>query len=175
MSQKYPLNSNGLLLQRSIPFIVCCAAGIAIFWKTLVALTALSIDDALYSHIALIPLFSLAIIIQNRNAIFSKVDYAPAIGMVALLAAFIVYLSAKVLKQGLEQSDYVSLCTVGIVLWIIGGFVGLYGKRAFRRAMFPLLFLFFAIPVPTVVLDRTIRFLQQMSAHTVDGFSDSSG
>ncbi len=86
-----------------------------------------------------------------------------------VLAGLILRFAVNVFQLEVEQNDYLTLCIIGFVLWIIGGFVGLYGKRAFRRAMFPLLFLFFAIPVPTVVLDRTIRFLQQMTAHTVDG------
>jgi hypothetical protein len=54
------------------------------------------------------------------------------------------------------------------MLRTIGGFIGIYGIRAFKRAMFPLLF-FFIVPIPTVALESAIWFLQHMTAETPDG------
>ena len=86
-----------------------------------------------------------------------------------ILAGLILLVIGKTFRPELGAGDYLTVCTSGFVFWIIGGFVGIYGVRAFRRAMFPLLFLFFFVPVPTVVLNRSIGFLQQMTADTVDG------
>ena len=44
------------------------------------------------------------------------------------------------------------------MLWL-GGFLLFYGRRAFRAALFPLLFLMFTVPIPTVLLDGAIRML----------------
>jgi exosortase len=42
-----------------------------------------------------------------------------------------------------------------------------YGFIAFKSALFPLLFLVFIIPIPSIILDPVIRFLQVFSAHAV--------
>ena len=51
----------------------------------------------------------------------------------------------------------------------IGNFIAFYGKRAFQKALFPMLFLIFMIPIPFILLDPIIRILQVGSAQAVDG------
>jgi exosortase len=104
-----------------------------------------------------------------------QVEYAPAIGTTVVLTSMVLFLAGQVYRQGLENYDYLSLCTSGFVLWLIGGFVGFFGKTAIRKAMFPLLFLFFAVPVPAAVLDHSTIFLQQMSAGAVDAIFSMIG
>ena len=160
-----PINSS---LLRNTLFTVFCAVGIAVFWTPLYQLSVISLDDSLYSHIILIPLFSAAIIALKRKDVFSQVEYALPIGASVALAGMGLFLTGGFFKQGLENYDYLSLCTSGFVLWVIGGFIGFFGRPAFRKSLFPLLFLFFAVPVPAVVLDHSTIFLQEMSAGVVD-------
>ena len=157
------------LLLRTIIFAAFSGVGAAVFWGPLQELAALSLDDELYSYIGLIPLFSLAIILLKRKDIFSQVKFAPALGAAVVLTGLALLLIGTVFKPEIGGNDFLSLSTSGFVLWAIGFFIGLYGKRAFKKAMFPLLFLFFSVPVPAVVLDRCVRFLQQMTADVVDG------
>ena len=149
-------------------FAVFCATGIAIFGSPLYHLAVLSINDALYSQIILIPLFSIPIVYLMRKEVFAHLEYAPAIGAAVALMGLMLFLAGTVLKHGLEGYDYLAWCTSGFVLWLIGGFIGFFGAHAFKKAMFPLLFLFFAVPVPAIVLDRVTIFLQTMSAGVVD-------
>jgi len=51
-------------------------------------------------------------------------------------------------------------------LCINGGFIGFYGSRAFRKALFPLLFLIFMVPIPSAVLDGLIKIFLIGSAET---------
>ena len=163
------INSINSLLLRNTLFISFCAIGIAIFWGPLRELAVLSLDEPLYSYIILIPLFSIAIILLKRKDVFSQVKFAPAIGAAGLLTGLALLLAGTVFKPDLGDNDSLSLCTSGFVLLVIGVFVGIYGKQAFKKAIFPLLFLFFLVPVPGVVLDRCVRFLQKMTADTVNG------
>jgi exosortase len=149
--------------------VVFCTAGIAVFWAPLYNLAVLSLDDELYSYIGLIPLFSLAIILLKRRDIFSQVYFSPAIGAAVVLTGLALLLVGTAFKPDLGDKDFLSLSTSGFVLWAIGFFIGLYGQHAFKKAMFPLLFLFFLVPVPADVLDRCVRFLQLMTADAVDG------
>ena len=161
-------NSINSLLLRNTLFTAFCAVGMVVFGAPLYRLTVLSLDDSLYSHVILIPLFSFAIIYLKRKDVFLQVGYAPAIGAAVVLGGLMLFLAGQAHRQGLENYDYLSLCTGGFVLWLIGGFIGFFGWTAIRKAMFPLLFLFFAVPIPAVVLDHSTIFLQQMSAGAVD-------
>ena len=170
-----PINSinttkpiNSLFLRNTLLTVVFYAVGIAVFWAPLYHLAALSLDDPLYSYIILIPLFSIAIILLKRKDVFSQVKFAPAIGVAAVMTGLALLLVGTALKPDLGDNDFLSLSTSGFVLWTIGVFVGLSGRQAFQKAMFPLLFLFFLVPIPAVVLDRCIRFLQLMTADAVD-------
>ncbi len=67
---------------------------------------------------------------------------------------------------GLNQNDYLSLMMLSFLACFIGSFIGVYGTLAFRQALFPLLFLIFIIPVPTVILEPLIKILLIGSAET---------
>jgi exosortase len=166
MNPNNPVNS---LFFRSSFFAALCTAGIAVFWRPLRDLAVFSFADDLYSHIGLIPLFCIALIFLKRRDIFSRIGFSTAVGAAVILSGLILLVIGKTYRPELEADDYLALCTSGFVFWMVGAFVGIYGVRAFRRAMFPLLFLFFFVPFPTIVLNRSIEFLQHMTADTVDG------
>lgn len=52
----------------------------------------------------------------------------------------------------------------GLVAWVIGSFLSVYGPQAFRRAQFALLFLVFSVPIPTFLLNGAVSLLQHASA-----------
>jgi len=60
----------------------------------------------------------------------------------------------------LNQNDYTSLITFSALLLLWGAFISVYGVGAFRKALFPLLFLGFMIPIPSSIMDGIIHFLQ---------------
>jgi exosortase len=51
-----------------------------------------------------------------------------------------------------------------LVVWWIGSFVFAFGGAMFRAHMFPLLFLLFLVPAPTIALNYMVHFLQVESA-----------
>ena len=53
--------------------------------------------------------------------------------------------------------------TLSVILVWEGVFLLCYGFAAFRKAAFPLLFLLLMVPLPEVILDRTIHALQEGS------------
>ena len=169
-----PINS--LLLSNTFLTVMFCAAGIAVFRAPLYHLAVLSLDDPLYSYIILIPLFSIAIILLKRKDVFSQVKFAPAIGVTIALTGLTLLLVGTAFKPDLGDNDFLSLSTSGFVLWTIGGFVGFFGRKAFQKAMFPLLFLFFVVPVPAVVLDQCVPVFTANDCRCGRRpFSDSSG
>jgi exosortase len=81
-----------------------------------------------------------------------------------MLAGVTLYLYGRTLEIELNQNDYSSLMTFSVFLFWTGAFIFFYGPRAFRIAVFPLLFLAFMIPIPSVLIDNIIYALQVASA-----------
>ncbi len=152
------------MLTRHAGFLVFCGVGLALFYNTLVPLLKMSLHSELYSHIPMIPLISLCILIFNRKRIFADLAWEWR-GSFALIALAVVTQVSGNQMTGLTQNDYLSLEMSGAVLWFLGSFVLTYGGRAFRKAMFPLLFLVFAIPIPKFILEPFVDLLQISSAH----------
>jgi exosortase len=163
-----PSPSKHSLLHRIAFYSIFCAIGIGIFWTPFKKLIALSFGDALYGHIFLIPIFSIAVVYIKRKVFFTKLHYAFAQGAPIVLTGLMLFTVGTIYQQRLSGIDYLSLCTIGVVLWVIGGFIGCFGKYTFREAMFPILFLFFMVPIPTFILDRIVLFLQNMTSDAVD-------
>jgi exosortase len=143
--------------------------GLIVYISPLWTLIERSFHDQLYSHVLLVPVVSISLLIMSRKRTFIEIDYSPAVGMSILAAGLVSYAAGILWKQQLSQNDFLFLCMTGFVAWTIGSFIAFYGKGAFQKALFPMLFLLFMIPIPFVILDPTIRILQIGSAHTVDG------
>ncbi len=147
--------------------------GVLVFASPLSAVGKLVFENETYSHISLIPLVSLVLIAIHRKSILAGAGGKPVLGFSICTGAIILYGVAAVLRaffypptlqgQG-EPNDYLSLCLAGLVAWVVGSFLSVYGPQAFKRARFALLFLVFAIPIPTFLLDGVVSLLQYASA-----------
>jgi exosortase len=142
-------------------------SGILIYWIPLTQLANLSFKSELYSHFFLIPVVSLYFFITERKTIFSDINRQWIYGALAISAGLVFLAIGFFSRNAMVENDYLALCVFGFVLWLIGGFIAIFGKEAFRRACFPLLFLIFMVPIPTFLLDRIIYALQMCSAHAV--------
>lgn len=151
--------------------------GVLVFASPLSAVGKLVFKNETYSHIALIPLVSLSLIVIHRKSILSGAFGKPLLGFPICAGAIILFAVTATqrfrfypqpLQYPVEPNDYLSLCMAGLAAWVIGSFLSVYGPQAFRRARFALLFLLFAIPIPTFLLNGAIFFLQQASAEASD-------
>lgn len=145
------------IVTRHIAFLVLCGIGLVFFFIPAAQLLKMSFRSELYSHIPMIPIISLCILIFTRKRILSETRWGWA-GFVLLGLAFAAVLSADRLGV-LDKNDYLSIIISGAVLWFIGSFVLAYGRKAFKEAMFPLLFLIFVIPIPTFILEPFVNLL----------------
>jgi exosortase len=117
-----------------------------------------------YSHFVLIPIVSGYFLFSDRKRIFQNVAGTPAWGVLLALAGTGFWLTGVVYGPGLSLNDHLALATAGLLLIWIGGFLFYQGGRAFRQGLFPLLFLVFLVPIPSVLLEGIIRTLQLASA-----------
>jgi exosortase len=116
-----------------------------------------------YSHIVLLPFISAYLLYVNRVTIFEHPRSGLRSGIVlTVLGTAILWLGATAVVE--EPESRLSLAMLGLVTVWVAGFVLFYGLRALCAAAFPLLLLFFMIPLPPAVLAGVIHFLQKSSA-----------
>jgi exosortase len=123
----------------------------------------LAIRDDRYTHILLIlPISAVLFYLkwkEYRDEVRPTLSYA-----VALLAIF--GLAAVVQRQNspLAPDTHLTLIMLALVTWLLASFALSFGSRAFRAFIFPLLFLYWLVPFPLVVLNRVVSALQWGSA-----------
>jgi exosortase len=147
-----------VLRARTWLFFGICLGSVLVNMTFFRQLLSFSLKNDFSSHILLIPFVSAALILRERAAIFSRVGHSVLVG--AGILAFAVALRVFV--------DALSVKTAAIVLMWIGAFVLSFGMESFRRALFPLLFLVFMIPIPETLLRIIVSTLQRGSADATE-------
>jgi exosortase len=145
------------------------------FYAPLRELWVLSSHDELYSHIFGIPLISAYFLYLKRREIFQNVSYSIRLGIVFLIAGSVLYMVGLSQVVRLTQNDHLSLMTFTAVLMWIGGFILVYGIESVKTNLFPFLFLFFMVPIPGIVVEKAISFLQVGSTEVAYGFFKLTG
>jgi exosortase len=110
-----------------------------------------------YSHIVLIPAVSAYLIFRRRREMFRGTASAHPWGIAALAAGLGLFIAGRALISGPDVRA--SLTTLGALLFWCGAYLVLYGKNGSRRAVFPLAFLAFAVPIPVLAVEKVIAFL----------------
>jgi exosortase len=127
------------------------------------ALVELSMRDMSASHLILVPFVTAVLIFQERDRVFVAGNF-PSLAGVGVIAAGLALLgAASVYRPSPGFDDTLSLQMSAVVVLAIGGFVLFYGTSAARRALFPLCFLVFTIPIPDAVLAPVVSFLKRGS------------
>jgi exosortase len=112
------------------------------------------------SHVLLIPVITLFLIYTERRKIFAVTRTQPLPGIALIVVGLVIYwLGARGFSQ---TSGHVSLTLqiLSIVIIWAGGFLLCYGFAAMRAAAFSLLFLLLMVPLPDLILDRIVYWLQ---------------
>jgi exosortase len=148
-----------LINKRNILFALLSVGAVLTGYTPLRDLLANPIRSEYYSHILLIPLVSGFFLFMGRKEIFSNLKYSYSTGIPLLVIGVLLYGLGWSRGQDLNQNDYASLMTFSVILFWIGGFILFYGAQAFQKAIFPLLFLVFMIPIPSILMEKTISIL----------------
>jgi exosortase len=112
------------------------------------------------SHIIFIPLVTGYLLYAKRRQIREKERFSVLYGVPVILAGLLLYWWGSNAGYRLNQTDYISLKTLSVVVCWIGGFLLLFGTQSFRIALFPLLFLLFLVPMPTFLMKKALLILQ---------------
>lgn len=165
MSNAGSRHVNGYFIRRRVVlFAVLCLLPGAFLWPELYRLSGLVLNDGNYSHIPLIPAISVYFVYTWRDLIFGRFGHAWKSGSTLVLLGTTPLLLARVNAFNLIATNQNSLLIFGLVLLWLGMFLLCFGLQAFRTALFPLLFLFFMVPIPQPLLTNIIIFLQKYSS-----------
>ncbi len=156
-------------------FGLWCGATLLLLYKPVVNLIGLSLRSDNASHIPLIPFLSAYILYIRRASIFKRIGAAPALcaGLAAIGFLFAAWACFK-LSSPMLPSAFSAYALSLVFLWA-AGFALFFGWESFHRAAFPLAFLFLMVPLPDVLLDKVIYFLQSGSASIAEGVFDLLG
>jgi exosortase len=158
-NREEPFKSSPLLI-----FAALSVVAVAIWWIPLVSLFDLALHDEQYTHILLILPISAALLVLDWK---SRPSPRPsgsgaAAGSALLVGALLVRVVARWTVSSADVQ--LSLNVLALVAWWIGAFIVCFGAQAFRRALFPLCFLLWMVPLPRFILDPIVSLLQRGSA-----------
>ena len=164
------LNSNTLslnerwYLNRNWQFVIFNVLFVLAFIGTLRELVLTSWRSEYYTYIPFIPFISAYLIHEDRHNIFSRQDYSLPLGLPLIVIGSLLLYIVNINASLADSADRLSIITLLLITIWIGGFTLIYGAKTLRVAAFPLLFLFFAVPIPNAALEWTISILQTGSA-----------
>lgn len=151
-------------LRRNLGFAVFLAAITGSYLAPLRELIRLSLSDDTYSHILLVPFLTGGLVWMNRDAIMRRGGSSPRPAAICLFAGVLLYTLRARLDSLASGAALLTITILSAVVLIWAGFLFFYGGAAFRAALFPLMFLLLAVPIPTPAVDQLILWLQQGSS-----------
>lgn len=115
-------------------------------------------QDSYYSHGILVPLVSFFLIWKKKD-LFKELPFEPSPwGLRLFVFGIIVYWFSALLHVYFSAGFSMLIVMAGLVLHF-------YGKKVFKEARFPLLFLVFMIPLPIIVVAFICFKLKIIAAH----------
>src|SRR5579872_512739 len=135
----------------------------------------LSLHDGTASHLIFVPFMTLALLYGRRGSLFAEdVRDTPGAGwrLGGLLALSSI---ASAFAPATGPVYVLTLVVSAMAAAWIAGFAACYGTQAFRAALFPLLFLGFAVPIPSTFVDAAVLLLKNGSARVVAALFSVTG
>ena len=145
-------------------FSILFAISLAIWFRPLVSSFALALHDDQYTHILLIIPVSVALIFLDWKSPVASTAFSLSLGAILLASAALMTAIAKLGLVALRPDEQLSVRMLALVAWWIGSFILSFGAPSFKRALFPLCFLVWIVPLPELVLNPIVRLLQDGSA-----------
>jgi exosortase len=158
------------------------ALSLAIWWIPLRFSFALASSEEQYTNILLILPISATLIFLDWKSDWKR-DWklrgpsSASSGALASLFLIIAVLVNVVVGWKAHLSPDIQLATtmLALVVWWIAAFALCFGSRAFRRALFPLCFLLWMVPLPGLVVNSVVALLQHGSATAARWFFAAAG
>jgi len=137
-------------------FLVCVAGALALMGGPVRDMVLKGRPKDYYTHIPLIPAISAYVLFKRKDVLCRNEPGSP-LGGLAIAGGLGLVVIDTVSRPGLVGRA--ELVVTGAVLILAGTFLALFGKRSFRRTLFPFLFLVFMIPLPASMMSAIVSAL----------------
>jgi exosortase len=144
-------------------FALLFATSVVVGWHPLWSTFALALRSDEYTHLLLIVPISAALIFSERARLKTELEPAVGFGFALLFIAILIAVYSRWMADSKSETP-LSISMLAMVIWWIGSFVLCFGTRIARLFLFPLCFLFWAVPIPALALDKIVALWQQGSA-----------
>ena len=155
------------LTHRNTCFLLLSLAIVTWFITPLVELFSLTQLQDHYSHMVLIPWVSLYVFYVEREALSTSREWSPCLGSLLMGAGAFSYWAAGAVAG---TPDHLFWTMLAFLMMCWGSFLFCFGISCFRKFLFGFLFLLFLVPLPSVLLDSIIGFLQRSSTEATGFF-----
>lgn len=142
-----------------LKFAVLLAASLLLWMGSLRQATMLAMTEEKYTHAVLALAAAMALFWMNWKNEDQTQSRAWAVVLLIGAAVFQFYYGRLA-----SLDAHLTLSMASFVVWVIGSFLLCFGIEASRRSMFPLLFLFWIVPIPNSLATPLMSFLQRGSA-----------
>ena len=149
---------------RSFLFLVFLVSSFILYRAPLSSLFRFAWGSDTFSYIPLIPLVSAYFLFESRKEIFPDNNKWHLAGGAPIAFAILLYALHSSQRGLLSPPDDLAVMALSFVSLLVGGLGLFYGVGAWKAASFPLVFLLFIVPIPSILLDRIVSFLQAWSA-----------
>jgi len=150
-------------------FVGFLVLSVAVFWPVLAQWVRYSREHESSSHVFLIPFISAGLVYRSRRTIFEGHRTSFDLGTILILAGLSGYwLVTKESAQWAGGDRLAGMALAIVTIWM-GGFIFFFGPRCFRKGLFPLLFLLFMVPIPSLLLDEITFQLRKGSTAVAYG------
>jgi exosortase len=128
-----------------------------LYWPILRDLSAQWWDDANYNHGFLIPLFSGFLIWRERRQLAALPSSGSALGLPVLLGGIALLLLGDIGAESFLMRSSLIVIMAGLVLFLAG-------RATLRGVLFPLAYLLFMVPLPSILFYAITFPLQRIAA-----------
>lgn len=150
-------------LHHIVTFVLLVLLSTTCLWRFFANTLTLSLRRDEYTHIALILPICAALLWVKWNSLKSALSWDWRAGVFLASAAIMIFLASSVFLPLTPDQRLATGMLSLVILWI-AGFVLCFGMKAARALLFPLGFLFWMIPLPSVVVTSIVQVLQRGSA-----------
>lgn len=138
--------------------ILLAAAVYGVFHLEIYAIVHQWVTDSSWSHGFIIPLFSLYFLNQKKNEILTLEPKPNYLGLVLLVFCFMFYPLVVFVYQFGYLKSLVIIPTVASIVLFVGGW------KLLKYTWLPIVFLVFAIPLPTRVYEEATIPMRKLAA-----------
>jgi exosortase len=155
------------VMKSGIPYLIfaaLCAISIAALFRPLAATISLAFDNDEFTHILLILPISAALIISEWTWLKLKSSPSPRMGGILIGFGVVIVLITRRESAELAADTQVALKMLALLTLLIAAFVFSFGSAVARSSIFSLGFLFWMVPIPSLLLTQIVHWLQAGSA-----------